>query len=47
MSKMKVVLDTNVLQISLPNISKYRPIFDALLNQKFSLAISEDILQLL
>ncbi|WP_282782470.1 putative toxin-antitoxin system toxin component, PIN family [Phaeodactylibacter xiamenensis] len=42
---MKVVLDTNVLLMSLPKISKYRPIFDALLQSKFSLALSNEILQ--
>ncbi|MEM1320312.1 MAG: putative toxin-antitoxin system toxin component, PIN family [Bacteroidota bacterium] len=42
---MKVVLDTNVLLISLLKTSKYRPIFDALLNKKFDLAISHDIFQ--
>lgn len=42
---MKVVLDTNVLLMSLPKISKYRPIFDALLQSKFSLAVSNEILQ--
>lgn len=31
---MKVVLDTNVLLISLPKISPYRPIFDKLINHK-------------
>lgn len=42
---MKVVLDTNVLLMSIPRISKYRPIFDGLLAAKFELAISEAILQ--
>lgn len=42
---MKVVLDTNVLLMSLPKISKCRPIFDALLQSKFSLAVSNEILQ--
>jgi len=42
---MKIVLDTNVLLISLLKTSKYRPIFDALLNNKFQLVISHDILQ--
>ncbi len=42
---MKVVLDTNVLLISIPKISKYRPIFEALLKAKYELAISEDILR--
>lgn len=42
---MKVVIDTNVLLMSIPRISKYRPIFDKLLNGKYRLAISEGILQ--
>jgi len=41
---MNVVLDTNVLLISLPTKSKYRPIFDALINGKFNLLHSNDIL---
>jgi predicted nucleic acid-binding protein len=41
----KVVVDTNVLLMSIPKISKYRPIFDGLLKGKFNLAISESILQ--
>ncbi len=42
---MKVVIDTNVLLISIPKISKYRLIFDGLLKGKFNLVISESILQ--
>lgn len=42
---MKVVIDTNVLLMSIPRISKYRQIFDALLSAKYELAISESILQ--
>ncbi len=42
---MKVVIDTNILLISLPKLSKYRPIFDGLLKGKFNLAISDSILQ--
>lgn len=42
---MKVVIDTNVFLISIPKISKYRPIFDGLLKRKYNLAISESILQ--
>ena len=41
---MKIVLDTNVLLISLPTKSKYRPIFDYLINGKFELAISNEII---
>jgi len=41
---MKVVVDTNVLLISLPKISKYRPIFNGLLQSVYTLAISTEIL---
>ncbi|WAC09516.1 putative toxin-antitoxin system toxin component, PIN family [Dyadobacter pollutisoli] len=41
---MKIVLDTNVLLISLPLKSKYRPIFDALRAGDFELVVSNDIL---
>ena len=41
---MKIVLDTNILLISLPLKSKYRPIFDALREGKFELVVSNDIL---
>ncbi|MBP9664764.1 MAG: putative toxin-antitoxin system toxin component, PIN family [Pyrinomonadaceae bacterium] len=41
---MKIVLDTNIVLISVPRFSKYRPIFDALLADKLVLAISNDIL---
>ncbi len=37
-------LDTNVLLISIPKFSKYRTIFDGLLNGKYTLAISNEIL---
>lgn len=42
---MKVVIDTNVLLISIPKLSKYRPIFNGLLRKQYNLAISESILQ--
>ena len=42
---MKVVIDTNVLLMSIPKISKYRPIFDGLIKSKYRLAISNEILQ--
>lgn len=42
---MKVVLDTNVLLISIPKTSKYRLIFDGLIKGKYTLALSESILQ--
>lgn len=40
---MKVVIDTNILLISLPKISKYRPIFDGLLSGIYELVISNSI----
>lgn len=40
---MKVVLDTNVLLVSLPHHSKYHLIFEALTNNIYSLCISNDI----
>jgi putative PIN family toxin of toxin-antitoxin system len=42
---MKVVIDTNVLLMSIPKASKYRPIFDGLLQAKFQLAVSNAILE--
>lgn len=41
---MRVVIDTNVLLISISTKSEYRPIFDALLSGRFELAISNEIL---
>ncbi|GAB3973193.1 hypothetical protein GCM10028806_26660 [Spirosoma terrae] len=41
---MRVVLDINVLLISLPVSSSYRPIFDALRAGRFELVVSNDIL---
>ncbi|MEI6067264.1 MAG: PIN domain-containing protein [Methylococcaceae bacterium] len=41
---MKVVLDTNMLLVSIAKKSPYRIIFDSLLNNKFDLIISNDIL---
>jgi putative PIN family toxin of toxin-antitoxin system len=41
---MKVVLDTNVVLISIASRSPYRPIFDALLHRKFTLLLSNEIL---
>ena len=40
----KVVLDTNVLLVSIPSRSKYRPIFNAILNGKMQLILSNDII---
>ena len=41
---MHVVLDTNVLLVSIAPSSVYRPIFDALLAKKYTLVISNEIL---
>ncbi len=41
---MKVVLDTNVLIVSLPSHSKYYPIYEALLRKNFNLYLSNEIL---
>jgi len=41
----KIVIDTNVLLMSLPKISPYRPIFDALIQGKYQLLITEGIFQ--
>ena len=41
---MRVVLDTNVFLVSIAVSSRYRPIFEALLNGRFTLVISNDIL---
>lgn len=39
-----VVLDTNILLVSLPKKSRYRPIFDGLLFGHFNLAVSNEII---
>lgn len=39
----RIVLDTNVLLMSFPKISPYRPIFDALIAGKYQLLITESI----
>ena len=41
---MKIVLDTNAFLVAIPPKSQYRTIFDALLQKKFSLAYSNEIL---
>lgn len=41
---MNVVLDTNALLVSISSKSLYRPIFDALLDGKFNLVLSNEIL---
>ena len=40
---MKVVLDTNVLLVSIPTQSKYHPIVKALADYKYRLLVSNDI----
>lgn len=42
---MRIVLDTNSLLVSIGRKSKYRPIFDALLEGKVKVLISNDILE--
>ncbi|MBK8563389.1 MAG: putative toxin-antitoxin system toxin component, PIN family [Saprospiraceae bacterium] len=41
---MRVILDTNVLLVSLPRHSQFRPIYDALREGKFELGVSTNIL---
>lgn len=41
---MKIVIDTNVLIISIAKKSHYRPIFDAIINGKIQLILSNEIL---
>ncbi len=41
---MKVVIDTNVLLVSLPRRSKYHPIFLHLLQRRYELCLTSDIL---
>ncbi len=41
---MKIILDTNVLLVSLPSHSKYHPIFQALQSKVFELYLSNEIL---
>lgn len=44
MKGMKIVLDTNVLLVSLPSHSKYFPIYHALLTKQFDLCVSNEII---
>ena len=41
---MKVVLDTNVLLISISKNSPFRPIFDAVINGEVKLVVSNEII---
>jgi len=40
----RIVLDTNILLISIPKKSKYRPIFDAIIENKLELLLSNEVL---
>jgi len=44
MSKLRVVLDSNVLLVSIARKSKFRPIFNSLLNGQFQAVITNEIL---
>jgi rRNA-processing protein FCF1 len=44
MNNRTIVLDTNILLISIPSKYPYRPIFDGLLENKYDLAITNEIL---
>lgn len=41
---MKVVLDSNVLLVAIGKRSRYKPIWDAFINGKYQLIISEDVI---
>jgi len=41
---MRVILDSNVLLVSLPKLSKYRRIFDDFLNSSITLIISNEVI---
>jgi putative PIN family toxin of toxin-antitoxin system len=41
---MRVVLDSNVLLVSLPKLSKYRLIFDEFLSNRLTLIISNEVI---
>jgi predicted nucleic acid-binding protein len=41
---MNIVLDTNVLLVSIGRKSRFNPIFEALLQNKFNLFVSNEIL---
>ena len=41
---MRIVLDTNVLLVSIPRNSNYRIIFDSFLSKQFTIVVSNDIL---
>lgn len=41
---MKIVIDTNILLVSISSHSEYRWIFDSLLDEDFTLCVTTDIL---
>lgn len=41
---LKVVLDTNVLLVAISSKSKYRPLFDAFLEEQYELCVTTEIL---
>jgi putative PIN family toxin of toxin-antitoxin system len=41
---MKIVLDSNVLLVSLPRKSMFRPIFDAICSERITLVVSNEIM---
>lgn len=41
---MRIVLDTNVLLVSISSKSRYRPILDSFLNEEYELCVTTDIL---
>lgn len=41
---MKIVLDTNIVLVSIPTVSPYRIIYDSLLEGKYELIISPEII---
>lgn len=40
---MKIVVDTNILLVSIPPHSKYRPIFDSFSKRNYTLVVTTDI----
>ena len=43
-NKLRVVLDTNVILVSISKKSKFRPIFDAILNGQIELVVSNELI---
>jgi len=44
MNKLRIVIDTNILLVSLPSKSRYRLIFDKLLSSDYELCITNEII---